>query len=219
MVNTASTLGPRLLGTGYSPDPSPRQRSPIVRGFDRVGLTAVGGIACLLILAACSSSAPTPQERFVEEFIEGALPDASEFQAAILQDGQVEFEEYERSVFATLACLDERGLEIFGPSLDSDGFTYSYGYRGRDEAGDLLPDSVVNGIFNFCYSSYGELVDSVWFAQKATSFFDAPQELKQAYISCFALHGIELEPDVHITEIYRILAEDPSVEECSAAES
>lgn len=171
-------------------------------------------IVVALGATACTDSQPeTARERFVEEFVGGALPDASEFQAEILADGDVDFEEYERSVLATLACLREEGLETFGPTLQPDN-TYSYGYRGVAEDGTLLPDSVVNAKFDLCYARYGELVDSVWFAKQAEQVFDASQEVKDAYVDCFAAHGVTIPRDLHITDIYRVLAEEPAVAPC-----
>ncbi len=92
--------------------------------------------------------------------------DSSSFQNEILADGVVEFVEYERAVFAMLACLRDTGLEVWGPTLESDGFTYSYLYRGLDLSGELLPDSVVEARFLSCEGSYSERVESTWFLQK-----------------------------------------------------
>lgn len=166
---------------------------------------AVTGVAC--------SSGAAPSSDFVDEFVGGALPDASSFQAEILEDSVVEFAEYEQSVLATLACLVDEGLEVQGPELDPDGYTYNYLYRGVDGEGNLLPDSTVNARFNGCYAKYGELVDSVWVAQNSTSVGDAPQDVKDAFIGCLAGEGVTVSPDAHITEIYRLLGDDPTLHE------
>jgi hypothetical protein len=179
-------------------------RIPVLAGLVGLVLFAVG----------CSDAPQSPEERFIEEFVDGALPDASEFQAEIVADGEVTFTEYERSVLATLACARDRGLETFGPDLEPDGLTYGYGYRGVDSEGNILPDAVVLGRFDICYAEYGELVDSVWAAQNAESFGDAPRRVKDAYLACLAEHGIDLDPESHITEIVRVLNENAEASAC-----
>lgn len=45
-----------------------------------------------------------------------ALPGADRaLQAAILADGVVTFDEYERAVLATMTCMEDRGLDVEGP--------------------------------------------------------------------------------------------------------
>lgn len=182
-----------------------------IRGF----LIAASAVVLCIVVGACSPSATPPREHFIEEFVGGALPDALTFQSDILADGEVTFVEYERSVLATLACAESAGLEITGPILEADGYTYTYGYRGIDGDGNLLSDSVVFARFDPCYARYGELVDSVWFAQNVSSFRDAPQELKDAYVACFEEYGVVIARDAHITEFYRMFQEVPAVEQCS----
>jgi hypothetical protein len=151
--------------------------------------------------ASCGSSSNSQSEEFVTEFLAGALPNASDFQAEILNDGVVDFSEYERSVLATVSCLSEAGLEVLALELDPDGHTLNYLYRGVDAEGNLLPDSTVNARFNRCYSEFEELVSSVWSAEHAVSFGDAPPEEKEAYVKCLDEQGVTIAPDSHITDI------------------
>ncbi len=124
----------------------------------------------LLILGGgCGSSTEhTPQEQFTQEFIAGAIGDAGNFQAEILSDWKVDFAEYERSVLTVMSCLTKEGLEVRGPPvLEPDGYTYIYFYRAPEGGEATLSDAQVNGKYNSCYARFGELVDSVWFAQNA----------------------------------------------------
>lgn len=171
----------------------------------------------MALVAACGSSGADERDAAIAEIVEQALPNASEFQAEILEDGEVTFEEYERSVLATLACAKEAGLEVMGPDLDPDGIRYDYLYRGVDANGDLLPDSVVLGRFDGCYARYGERVDSVYFAQHVESFGDAPIEIKEAYADCLAGHGIDIPPSEHVTVLLRAVSTNEAASDCQAA--
>ncbi|VAW09648.1 hypothetical protein MNBD_ACTINO02-2505 [hydrothermal vent metagenome] len=135
------------------------------------------GLLLLVLGGGCSSSTErTPQEQFTQEFIAGAIVDAGDFQANILSDGKVDFAEYERSVLTVMSCLTEEGLEVRGPPvLEPDGYTYIYFYRAPEVGDAKLSDAQVNGKYNSCYSRFGELVDSVWFAQNAKTIGDPRQ--------------------------------------------
>jgi hypothetical protein len=173
---------------------------------------AVTGIALLTIFGGgCSSSMErTPQEQFTQEFIAGAIADAGEFQAEILADGKVDFAEYQRSILAVITCIKEEGLEVRGPPvLEPDGYTYIYFY-GVPEGGEAkLSDAQVNGKYNSCYSRFGELVDSVWFAQNAPTMGDASPALKRRFLDCFSENGVDLPDDSNITDIYRAMSRSP----------
>lgn len=203
------------------PDGAGRSGRPLGLVYTAAAIVVVVAVALALVVtklptrdAAAPDSAiePVPSQ-FVQDMVASALVNASPFQAEILIDGRVDFAEYQRAVEATLACARQAGLETVGPTLDPDGITFSYSYRGLDADGTVLPDSIVASRFGPCYSEFSERVESVWFAQHAT--FDAPQDLKTAYAQCFASYGFEISPKVHFVEFARLIQENPVLKECA----
>ena len=130
----------------------------------------IGGVAVIEVVGLGESLVGTAQAldadgNVIKYEVLGSA-DSSSFVDEILADGMVEFVEYERAVFALLACLRDQGLEVWGPTLEPDGFTYSYLYRGLDLSGELLSDSVVEARWASCEGSYIAGVEDTWFLQK-----------------------------------------------------
>lgn len=95
-----------------------RPAGPVRRPVGRLAVLAVAGLAAL---TACSpGDAPTPEPtatldaQLLESAREGG---ASEEQLAVLQGGQVTFEQYQTAVNQAVGCMRDAGIEVIGDTV------------------------------------------------------------------------------------------------------
>jgi hypothetical protein len=79
-------------------------------------------LSTLPVLAACSLVTDRGQTVTQANI---PLEELSEFQQEVFADGEVSFEEYERSFLALVDCIAAEGIEVDGPILEVDT-TYSF---------------------------------------------------------------------------------------------
>jgi len=98
-----------------------------------------------MVLAACSpadrgesvDASTAPLKPQIIGMHTRATAAGSDFQAALLADGVVDYAEYEEAVLATIGCLRDQGLQVFGPTLLSSGLLdFSYGGAPTREESD-----------------------------------------------------------------------------------
>lgn len=194
-----------------------RRRSAVAAVSIGFAVVFLAGVAVFLAttgdtrpVTATTVAAAWPQ--WLSDFADAGLADTSAHQEEILSDRHVSFDEYERSVEATLACARRNGLETTGPTLESDGYTLSYLYRGMTTDGTLMPDSEVFARFDPCYNEYSSLVETIWTGQH--SIIDAPPDIKTHYVQCFAEYGFVVEADANIVEFSKLIQENPVLKQC-----
>lgn len=97
-----------------------------------------------------------------------ALNDASDYQRAVIEDGQVTFEEYERAVLDTVACYQGNGLQVMsapylaGPPreglilLAGDRYMFFAGAAGRELSAQEWERAQV------CDASFSRVVSAMW---------------------------------------------------------
>jgi hypothetical protein len=128
-----------------------------------------GVVAALGLVALVAASSPEPGRNLppgrLGVIVGRAQDTANAFQAEILIDGRVDFEEYRAAIDATLKCARDKGVPVVGPTLSADGYLeYAYGFE--DDAGNVAPDAVLLGDLNGCWVSFSRLIEEVWDAQR-----------------------------------------------------
>lgn len=123
----------------------------------------------LLVTACTASSGPGTQaspDGNVTPFVNlipgdgGDLSaNAPAFQKAILKDGKVTFEEYQKSVFATVQCAKEHGIKFLQEPTLGPGRKYTFQMSGGTT--EIGLDSI-NSVYNACYTKYERLIDIAW---------------------------------------------------------
>lgn len=128
-----------------------------------------GVVAALGLVALVAASSPEPGRNLPPGrlgVIVGRAQDAANvFQAEILIDGRVDFEEYRAAIDATLKCARDKGVPVIGPVLSADGYLeYAYGFEDDDT--NVAPDAILLGELNACWVSFSRLIEEVWDAQR-----------------------------------------------------
>jgi|SRR6185312_3561491 hypothetical protein len=153
--------------------------------------------ALLPMLASCgtptagkSSPALTPFSDSMRPSSSSAIAGAPAFQKAILQDGTVTFDEYQRAVFATIQCAKDHGVKILtGPTLGP-GKKYVYTMGGGTTTADL---GATQAQYVNCLNQYENLVDIAW-TNETRPTQDQVNKARAALITCLQQAGLTV-PD------------------------
>jgi hypothetical protein len=118
---------------------------------------------------------------------ETADTEGSDFQAALLSDGVVTYAEYEEAVRATVTCIGNQGMQVFGPYPSSDGLL-DFSYGGATTQEESAREAVLG---NECEQSY------LFYVSQAYSITIAPTESElQArlvqYAECLNQSGFDV---------------------------
>lgn len=134
------------------------------------------------------------------------------FQAEILSDGMVDFDEYERATLAAMQCYHDAGFDVVGPITDSLGFlTFSYGgVRDPNELQDRLADLS-------CEMTYLDLVSAAYSAVNAPTASEV-SERTLAYAACLEEEGVAVEAQATSEEMDALSIESGTTR-CMAAHS
>ncbi len=143
---------------------STTRRRPAGPARRPVGRLAALAATALLALAGCSGgdAAPEPattvDPRLLESAQEGG---ASEEQLAVLQSGQVTFEQYQGSVNKAIACMREAGIEVIGDNVTQPrGFPeISYSFA-NDSAGRTSDQTIA--IADECMATHSMFVEQAY---------------------------------------------------------
>lgn len=127
---------------------------------------------------------------------------ASEEQLAILDDGEVTFEEYEAAINRSLACMEDAGIGVQGPHrVDERGFTelrysHSASSPGRTEDETLA-------VSDACLEEHSMVVEMMY--QSSPSAVEAQDEqfeqIRGALVQCLEDNGIDVDPDASRDEL------------------
>lgn len=113
-----------------------------------------------------------------------AEPDVDE----MLADGSVTFQEYEESVFKTVACIRAAGIAVPDPELRFQRKYYRYDFAIPGESSDeLFP--LVDG----CLEKWRPIEDA-WYMENQPTENDL-QKARQLLIQCLRREGIEIQDD------------------------
>lgn len=155
------------------------------------GETNVLRIACLMALSwmlvsqACGSSEKPKGSAAVR----AQAAHASEFERAMLEDGFVSPEEYERAVLATLQCLGEHGIVHSDPTLHTTQkqsrwqFTYTYPLEEKEKFEQIARD---------CEHEFEDDILAGLALQEEPSEQELV-EMQRQVISCLHDRGVEFE--------------------------
>jgi len=160
--------------------------------------------------AACGGAAdgPPPQGELQE-----ILNQTSDFQRAFLQDGEVSFEEYERSVFGTVQCLMDHGIRILsGPKLVAGGTHFEFSFGGAQNDAD---HDAQLGVYDGCYREHQDAVDYVWAGQNRPDQ-KTLDDARAALAECLRAAGVPL-PDEPSTIDFQTAqrADPPAFDACA----
>jgi hypothetical protein len=129
----------------------------------------------------------------------------SEYQRAILEDGVVEFEEYEAAVLETIRCIEDAGFEITGgPELRGGQFHYSWGSPGSSD-----PDgSRGREVGTRCAGEYSSDVQKAWLTQNMPSEEEQQRihsEAARLFRECLADAGWPVDQETRAEELTSML--------------
>ena len=148
--------------------------------------------ALLPMLASCGTSTAGKGSATLTPFSDSMRPSSSSaiarapaFQKAILQDGTVTFDEYQKSVFATIQCAKDHGAKILtGPTLGP-GKKYVYTYA----MGDGASADSGQAAYMDCFNQYENLIDIAWtYETKPTQ--EQSNKARAALITCLQQAGL-----------------------------
>jgi hypothetical protein len=149
----------------------------------RLVRAVVVAVALTASLTACRGA---EQRGELPEYVSSELETASQFERAIISDGEVTAAEYERAVLATLSCMDEHGLShseaIFNDQASR--WDYQIGPWTEEE------DAENYALFLDCWENHEQGVESVWVNQNAPSEANL-QQIREAILMCLREHGLQ----------------------------
>lgn len=184
-------------------------------------LSVLGILLAACVLWSCGDGGSESDSSVVAQDLTSTT---SEYQRAILEDGVVEFEEYEAAVLETIRCIEDAGFEITGgPELRGGQFQYSWGSPGESD-----PDgSRGRQVGTQCGEEYSRDVHRAWVEQNMPSEEEQQRihsEAAKLFRECLADAGWPVGEETEATEITGLLGqmaeEDPghlaSYEVCQA---
>lgn len=142
-----------------------------------------------------------------------ALPGAdSPFQAGILADGHVTYEEYERAVHAAMDCLEEAGVTVEGPhSVERRGITFlNYSYGAVEREADLAQ---FEETFDTCHMTYESAVKEAYAYQHRPTPAQV-QRHHELVVACLVRHGAEVPGGIGPAELPQVLQDSDHAPRC-----
>lgn len=174
--------------------------------FVRKSLRGKIGTALLIAasLAGCGSEAAVQGE--------SELADVSAFQQELLTDG-VTYPEFERAILATMTCIEDKGISVWGPFPDQGGKSLSFDYGGLPEGASESELQAQDESANACIEEYMSVVSAVY----AQSILPSETELQQRESdrrACAREMGYETPEDMGTDQFYGLVAETPELQTC-----
>jgi len=169
-------------------------------------------LAGLTGVVACNGGSDTRQPLFDDVLppgwgpIEPALAETSDYQRAILEDGDLTFQEYERALLDTVACLQDAGVRIVsGPQLQSDGRTLHFSFSG---GATIAGVDAAGQQYDICYAEHLDLVSLVWlFLDPKTE--QELQAARRSLVDCLREAGVDVADDPSDVDFVRFYQEEP----------
>lgn len=143
---------------------------------------------------AVADDGVTPFAQIIAQMPKGSgdtnaiIAKAPEFERNILKDGKVTFDEYQKSVFATVQCAKAHGITYIKPPTLGPGRKYTYLIsfgKTADKAQSL------HKAFDACYQQYQYLVDIAWTIENKPSQ-DTTNKATAAFATCLREAGVSL---------------------------
>lgn len=116
------------------------------------------------------------------------LTKAPTFQRNILADGKVTFDEYQRSVFATVQCAKSHGITFVENPVLGPGKKYAYQMSLGTTDGER---DTLKKAFDTCYQQYENLVDIGWTMENKPSQ-ETVNHATVAFAACLQQAGVSL---------------------------
>lgn len=163
----------------------------------------------MLVVAACSDqhSPPPAASDFPPGILAELQREARGDEAEVLADGKLTFPEYEKSVLATVDCLNGIGSTGVSATLSSSGTRYHlrFSVPADDNEAMIRADE--------CLANHLNAVESAW------QFLHRPTETqlttaRQALIACLEGAGIDV-PDEPAPALFVSLAQIPEYQKCT----
>lgn len=136
------------------------------------------GALLLLCLPGCGGEAEDRAPQSIGSLspaIAEAWAGTTEFQRAMLRDGDLTYAEYERAVLGTMECLQSEGVTIRGElKRGPEPWRLAFGFSAGP---DLNSVATINTIYDRCFDEYQSYIDYIW------SVMNEPtgEELQKAY--------------------------------------
>ncbi len=124
----------------------------------------------------------------------------SDYQAAVLADGEVTFEEYEASVLATIACLQDAGIRTTGPKPAHAGRMLSWTLSPPEG----MADEEFFAAESACLTEYLSVVETAWL-EAARPDEQTMVEYAAKLTECLNDAGAELEAGLTEIEILKVV--------------
>ena len=173
---------------------------------------SLAAIAVFMAVAVACSGGDGDERLFADALPEGwgpiepVLAEASAYQRAILEDGTLTFEEYERAVLDTVACLRDADVRIVSaPSLQPDGRTLEFTFTGGSSRADA---EAAGRVYDTCYAEHLDLVSLVWVFLDPTSERQLANARRE-FASCLREAGVELPADSTDADFARFYESEP----------
>jgi hypothetical protein len=175
-----------------------RLRSPLV-GLLAVAL-ALGAGACSRTQTAKPTAGPLAPGYWVQSAERnGASPE----QVAILRKSDVpSFEDYEAATRRSLACMEDAGIQTWGPDSGHKNGVAVLTYREAGESPGRTPKQTLD-VIDACEAQHANYVRGAWELQPIA--IEAEQGRFEAarpeLYACAARIGLKLEPDLPIRDL------------------
>lgn len=163
--------------------------------------------ALILVLMGALLVGCAPQEEEIPPLdMEAILASTTDFQADLLEDGEVTASEYEKALLAQRACVEEAGAtpgELY--DTGNQERTFDYEVTAADEA----RLAVVQEAAELCLGEYFVDVGRVWAHQQLLTASER-QELQPKVVQCLTNAGVRVPSDADLDKIAVILRSDDS---------
>ena len=154
----------------------------------------------VLMVTACSGDPGSDPDGVEPEQV--PTQPASEEQLAILEDGEVTFEEYAVAVGRSLSCMEAAGITVEGPTkTDERGFTELRYSHNASSPGRT--DDETLAVADACLHEHSMVVEMMYqTSDHAVEAQDALfEEKRDALVACLEDNGSEIDPDASRNEV------------------
>ncbi|WP_282944535.1 hypothetical protein [Cellulomonas endometrii] len=174
-------------------------------GRRRAGFT-IGIVAVALLAAACSNDSsdggstgmtvPTWEE-VVDDTVDVAREQgASDDQLAVLESGDVTFQQYEAAVGRTVECLRAAGIDVIGDRVtESSGYPeINYSYAASSEG---RTDDETDAISQACISAHSQFIEGLYRATPVVQevIDERFEPFREAVVACLRDNGEDVDDE------------------------
>lgn len=159
----------------------------------------LSALLATITVAALSACAPTEEEHGEEPVlqIQDLVEDTSEFQAALIEDGEVTPAEYEQALLAWQACVAEAGAtpgEIY--AIGNEELTFDFEITAANE--NAMQD--IQDAADLCLPEYFTEVSTVWAFQQLLTPAERSR-MEPDVVECLQDAGFDLDDDADLDDI------------------